>query len=97
MNNLASITKAINAHRRDLREKYKITQIGIFGSYSRGEEKKGSDVDILVEFDGSVSLLWLVKAENYLSGILSRKVDLVPKEDVRIELKDRILSEVIYI
>jgi predicted nucleotidyltransferase len=52
-------------------------KIGIFGSFARGDNKKDSDIDILVEFKESPSLLTLIKLENDLSEILGVKVDLV--------------------
>jgi len=52
-------------------------KVGIFGSFARGDNKKGSDIDILVEFKESPSLLTLIKLENALSEILGVKVDLV--------------------
>jgi predicted nucleotidyltransferase len=52
-------------------------KVGIFGSYARGDNKTGSDFDILVEFKESPSLLTLIKLENDLSEILGVKVDLV--------------------
>ena len=52
-------------------------KVGIFGSFARGENKKGSDIDILVEFKEAPSLLTLIKLENDLSEILGVKVDLV--------------------
>jgi predicted nucleotidyltransferase len=52
-------------------------KVGIFGSYARGDNKKGSDIDILVEFKEAPSLLTLIKLENDLSEILGVKVDLV--------------------
>ena len=51
--------------------------IGIFGSFARGDNKKGSDIDILVEFKESPTLLTLIKLENDLSEILGIKVDLI--------------------
>jgi len=51
--------------------------VGIFGSFARGDNKKGSDIDILVEFKEAPSLLTLIKLENDLSEILGVKVDLV--------------------
>ena|SRR3989337_94398 len=97
MATLDEIKKIINEHRQELKEKYKITEIGIFGSYVRGEQKRRSDIDILVEFGEPISLLDLVGAENYLRKILKMKVDLVPKEDVRPELKEIILKETVLI
>jgi len=58
-------------------KEYNLLKVGIFGSYARGDNKKGSDIDILVEFKESPSLLTLIRLENELSEILSTKVDLV--------------------
>jgi predicted nucleotidyltransferase len=52
-------------------------KVGIFGSFARGDNKRGSDIDILVEFKEAPSLLTLIKLENDLSEILGIKVDLV--------------------
>ena len=97
MQELDEIKDILNKHRDELREKYKITEIGIFGSYIRGDQKKESDLDVLVEFSEPVSLLDLIGAENYISDLIGRKVDLVPREDIRPELKQVILDEVVYI
>lgn len=94
---LDEIRKILNKHRDELRLKYKIKEIAIFGSYVRGEQKKKSDIDILAEFEEPISLLDLVGAELYLSDILKIKVDLIPKEDVRPELKEIILKEAVSI
>jgi predicted nucleotidyltransferase len=58
-------------------KKYDPLKVGIFGSFARGDNKKDSDIDILVEFKESPSLLTLIKLENDLSEILGVKVDLV--------------------
>lgn len=97
MKKIDRIKNIIIQHKDELRDKYKILEIGIFGSYIRGGQKKKSDIDILVRFDEPVSLLQWVSAENYLSDLLKIKVDMVPKEDVRPELKKRILKEVVYV
>ena len=52
-------------------------KVGIFGSFARGDNKKGSDIDILVEFKEAPSLLTLIKLENDLTEILGIRVDLV--------------------
>jgi uncharacterized protein len=71
--NQSEIKKIILSHLKD----YNILKAGIFGSFARGDNKKGSDLDILVEFKESPSLLTLIKLENDLSEILGIKVDLV--------------------
>jgi len=71
--NQSEIKNIILSHLKE----YDPLKIGIFGSFARGDYKKGSDIDILVEFKVSPSLLTLIKLENDLSEILGIKVDLV--------------------
>lgn len=92
---LEEVKQTIEQHRGELRRVHRIKTIAVFGSYVRGEQKRGSDLDLLSEFEGSVSLLDLIGAEQYLSKILKVKVDLIPKEDVRPELKAEILKEAV--
>jgi len=80
-----------------LRERYKVKRIGIFGSYLRGEEKKGSDIDILVEFIEEPGFFDFLELENYLSKILEVKVDLVMKNTLKPLIGKHILKEVIYL
>jgi len=80
-----------------LKEKFRVKKIGIFGSYSRGEQKKSSDIDILVEFYEVPSLLKFIAMENYLSEILGIKVDLVMKDSLKHYIGKQILNEVIYV
>jgi len=68
-----------------------IARAGIFGSYARGEQKKNSDIDILVEFNGS--LLDLVGMERELKKLLKKKVDLLTYGGINPLLKERILGE----
>jgi uncharacterized protein len=97
MNKLDKIKKTLVAHKADLREKYGITEIGIFGSYVRGEQKRKSDLDILVEFDKTVGFFEWIDAEDHIAELLKQKVDLVPKENIRRELREIILGEVVYL
>ena len=89
-----NIINTIEIHKSGLIP-YGVRKIGLFGSYARGEQTAQSDIDILAEFEEPVSLLALVGAEQYLSRILKTKVDLIPKEDIRPELKDKILAEAV--
>ena len=96
---LDRIKKILKKHEKELKEKYGIKEIGIFGSYLRGEAKEESDLDILVEFkpDAKISLLEFVKLENYLSDLLEVKVDLVEKSALKPRISKHILSEVVYL
>jgi len=80
-----------------LKEKFKVKRIGIFGSYIRREQKKESDLDILVEFQetATLSLLDFIGLENYLSKKLRVKVDLVEKATLKPRIRKHILEEVV--
>ena len=95
MKTLEEIKEILANHKNKLHEKYFVIEIGIFGSYVREEQKETSDVDVLVEFEKPVSLLQIVSLENYLSDILGVKVDVVPKKNIRKELKEYILKETV--
>ena len=97
MKNLKQIREIIEQHRKELESKFKIKSIAIFGSYVRSDQKEKSDIDILVEFGTQVSLLHIVSLENYLSDILGIKADVVPKKNIREELKETILKEAIFV
>ncbi len=81
---------------RTLRTKYHVKGIGLFGSYVRGEQKKGSDIDILVEFREPISLFESLEMEEHLSEILDGKVDLVSKKALKPRIGRRILAEAVY-
>ncbi|HNQ26268.1 MAG: Nucleotidyltransferase domain protein [Euryarchaeota archaeon ADurb.BinA087] len=93
---LSYIITILQQHKKTLHDRYKVQRVGVFGSYVRGDMHRGSDVDVLVEFFEPVSLLALVSLENYLSEILGVKADVVPREDIRVELKDRIIRETVF-
>ncbi len=95
--NLEEIKRILESHKAELREKYKIKEIGVFGSYVRGEQKKRSDIDILVEFDELPDLLRFIEIERYLEKLIHKKVDLIEKTGIRPELKDIILRETVYL
>jgi hypothetical protein len=74
------------------------TKVAIFGSYARGEERPESDIDVVVEFSESKSLLELVRIEGELSEALGIKVDLLTEKSISPYLIDvvRQQMEVIY-
>jgi uncharacterized protein len=78
-----------------LTKKYGVKEIGIFGSYVRGEQKKGSDIDILVDFTKSISLIEFIHLENELTDLLGVKVDLVMKTALKPRIGRHILEEVV--
>ena len=80
-----------------IQNKYKVKEIGIFGSHVRGDAAQESDLDILVTVDLSIDLLAFIELEHYLSEKLGIKVDLVMKDTLKPYIGKQILKEVIYI
>jgi len=97
MKRLEEIQEILRQKKPILRERFKVKEIGIFGSFVRGEEKDTSDLDILVELERPVGLIKFVGLQNYLSDELGEKVDLVTKSALKPRIKKNILSEVVYI
>jgi predicted nucleotidyltransferase len=95
MKSLKEVITILSAHKEELKRRYKIKEIGIFGSFVRNEQRETSDVDILVEFEEVPDLLKFIEIERYLEMLLGLKVELVRKEVIRDELKPQILKEVI--
>jgi uncharacterized protein len=95
MKTLEQIRAILRAHAGELRERYGLCNLAVFGSVARGEARADSDVDILADIEKPISLLDIVDAEYYLSGMLEAKVDLVPARSVRPELRERVLGEAI--
>jgi len=83
----------------DIKKKYSIKSLGIFGSYIRNEQKNDSDLDMLIEFEDEavITLIDFVQLENYLSDLLNNKVDLVMKKSLKPRIGKQILEEVLYL
>jgi predicted nucleotidyltransferase len=78
-----------------LRQEYAVRSLGLFGSYVRGEHRKGSDLDVLVEFFQVPGMLRFLDLERDLAAILGVSVDLVQKEALKPSIGKRILEEVL--
>ena len=74
-------------------KRHKVKRAGLFGSCARGEMKKGSDIDILIELDKNVSLLDFVGIKIEIEEVLNKKVDLVEYSTIKSLLKQNILKE----
>jgi len=77
----------------DILRRNEVKRASFFGSIVRGEMTEGSDVDILVEFEGRKSLLDLAHLKNELEDTINRRVDVLTFKSLHPRLKDRILAE----
>jgi len=92
---LDEIKKILKQSMPEITDRYNVKSLGVFGSYVRGEAKKSSDLDVLVEFDRAPSLLEFIRMEDDLSDRVGIKVDLVMKKALKPHFGQRILAEVI--
>ena len=93
---VAEFMATLRAHRKELRERYDLRTIGVFGSYLHNAQKINSDLDILVEFEKPPSFFQFLRIEQFLSELLGVKVDLVMKESLKPNIGRHILQEIVY-
>jgi hypothetical protein len=96
MKSIKELKLVLNQHKPQLMRKYPIKKIGIFGSYSRGEETPQSDVDILVEFKSPIGLDFVTLADE-LEEMLGVKVDLASVHGVKPKIMKQIKEELVYV
>ena len=79
-----------------LTDKFHVSSIGYFGSYSTGQQNEKSDLDLLVEFSEPVGWEFFT-LERFLEQTMGRRVDLVTRNSLKEQIKESILSQVQYI
>ncbi len=75
--------------------RFGVKSLALFGSVARDEARPDSDVDLLVEFDRPVGMFTFIEVKEYLEGALGRRVDLVSRNGLKWQLRDRILEEAV--
>ena len=75
---------------------YAVKEIGLFGSFSDESFSEESDIDLLVEFEKPIGWKYFL-LEIYLEGVFNRKIDLVTKNALKRQIKDRILKQVYFV
>ncbi|MDL1970969.1 MAG: nucleotidyltransferase family protein [Candidatus Desulfofervidaceae bacterium] len=96
MKSLEETQRVLREHKEEIRRKYGVVILGVFGSVARGEQNKTSDVDILVEIERPIGLKFFELWEK-LEKLLGCEVDLVREKLLREEIKSEILGEVVRI
>ncbi len=95
MRTLADIIAELRRIEPDLRRRYPIRELGVFGSYVRGEQTDTSDLDILVDLAPGIGLMELAGLQQELGDVLGIKVDLVIKDALKRRVGQKILSEAV--
>jgi len=102
------VIRTLKEHEKEIKERFRVRRIGIFGSYTRGEQKDTSDIDLVVEFDlnafgKNFKGLYdtYISLSSYLEKLFGRKVDIltpVSIDTIRIkEVSEEIKRSVIYV
>ncbi|MBI2476083.1 MAG: nucleotidyltransferase family protein [Candidatus Taylorbacteria bacterium] len=96
---LETIKRKIALNKEYLLKTYGVEEIGVFGSFARGDNDANSDIDVAIELNRTVpvGLLAFARMQFYLEDVLGRKVDLVIKSGIKPMIKDRILSQLIIV
>ncbi len=99
MNTKQEILAFLTEHKEELLSRFHLSKIGLFGSFSRGEQSIESDVDILFDFDENVTDVYSVKnaLKEYLSSAFERSIDLAREKYLNPYAKQQILNDVIYV
>jgi uncharacterized protein len=79
----------------DLRRQFRVRSLRLFGSTARGTAQSGSDVDLLVEFDGPADFDSFMGLKGYLEDLLGVTVDLVTEKALRAPLRPHIEQEAV--
>ncbi len=95
MRTLDEVIRQLRRMQPELGRRYPIREMGVFGSYVRGEQTEGSDLDVVVDLREGTGLLELAGLRQDLSDALGVKVDLVIKDSLKRGIGRRILSEAV--
>jgi predicted nucleotidyltransferase len=92
------LLSVLKACREGLTERFGVKDLAVFGSYAKGQQKRRSDIDVLVELDKSYKTFDnFMELKFFLGRAIGGKIDLVLKDSVRAELKSRILREAVHV
>lgn len=97
MRDISGIRDQLRDMRDELRERYHVRSIGIFGSYSRSHQTEQSDLDLVVEFDRPIGMMAFVHLKNLISDRLNIRVDLVTPDGLHPLIRDQVMHEVMYV
>ncbi|MFQ6074740.1 MAG: nucleotidyltransferase family protein [Candidatus Bathyarchaeia archaeon] len=97
MKNLEEIKGKLRELKPILEEKFKVVDIGLFGSYLRADQSGGNDIDVLIEFSEPIGFFEFTELEDFLSERLGAKVDLVMRNSLKPRIKEKILKEAVYV
>lgn len=95
MKDLTCVLAELRELQPELKKRYPIRAIGVFGSYARGEQRDDSDLDVLVDLGQGMTLIDLVGLQLAIGEALGLRVDLAVKDALKPRIEKRILAEAV--
>ena len=92
---MGDIKFLLKEHKDEIRQMFRAQVVGIFGSYARGDDKVGSDVYVLVNFEDGATLFDLVGLDDYIEGMFGLPVDVVSMGALHAMMKNEVLRELV--
>jgi predicted nucleotidyltransferase len=96
MTPIESVRTILASHKKELEQRFHVREIGVFGSFARGEQAEGSDIDILVSFAQPIGLAF-VDLASHLEGLLGMRVHLVSEGALKPKIRQHITAETVYV
>ncbi len=94
------VIELLRTHEKEMKERFAVKRIGVFGSFVRGEQKETSDIDLVVEFENPTFDNFMDLAF-YLEDLTGRSVDILTPEGIKHirikEVADEIRRSVVYV
>ncbi len=85
----------LSDHLEEIRRKFEVESLSLFGSVARDQAGPNSDLDILVAFARTPGLFGFLDLKEYLEALLGRPVDLVTRNALKKQLREKILQEAV--
>jgi len=95
--NRGQVLSLLNQHREDIQRRFAVKHLALFGSAARDEMHEGSDVDVLVEFEGPATFDGYMDLKFYLENLFKTSVDLVTEKGVKPRMRPIIQRDLIYV
>ena len=91
------MARILVGHEAELRERFSVKKMALFDACVRGVPGQEGDVDVMAEYQGSVSLFDIIHLEDYLEEVLGEKINMTPRNSVTPRPRDMIEGEPVYV
>ena len=93
--NSEQVLSVLNGHREEMRQRFGVKHLALFGSAARDELRDGSDIDLLVEFEGPPTFDGYMDLKDYLEALFGTKVDLATDAMIKPRLRRHIEKDLL--